>query len=186
MKKSIIAGLFTVLLPLVTSASEYTELDKANSGISFQYEQMGVSMDGQFKEFTGNLRFDPAKPESAQADFDVALASVDAGSDEANDEVVGESWFNAAAFPQAHFQSTAVKALGDNKYEVAGKLTIKGKSVDVIVPATFTEADGQGTFSGTFTIKRGDFSIGEGSWSTFDIVANDINVSFKLAAKSSH
>jgi len=186
MKKSILGGLLTVLCPLVTSASEYTEFDKANSSINFQYEQMGVPMDGHFNEFTGSLTFDPAKPEAAQAEFNVALASVDAGSDEANDEVVGQTWFNATAFPQAQFKSTAVKALGENHYEVAGRLTIKGKSVDVTVPATFTETDGKGSFTGTFTIKRGDFSIGEGSWSTFDIVANDINVTFKLAANSSH
>ncbi len=186
MKKLLIAGVFTMVVPLVTSASEYSELDKTNSSINFQYEQMGVPMDGHFNEFTGSLTFDPAKPEAAQAEFNVALASVDAGSDEANDEVVGQTWFNTAAFPQAEFKSTAVKALGGNHYEVAGRLTIKGKSIDVTVPATLTETNGKGSFSGTFTIKRGDFSIGEGSWSTFDIVANDINVTFKLAALSSH
>lgn len=185
MKKSIIAGLITVLMPLTSMAAEYKTLDKANSAINFQYQQMGVTMDGHFNEFSGVLEFDPSKPETAKAEFDVALASVDAGGDEANGEVVGEAWFNAAAFPKAHFQSTSVKAIGDNRYEVEGQLTIKGKTVKVLVPTTFTEADGKGTFNGTFAIKRGDFSIGEGSWSTFDIVANDINITFKLAANSS-
>ena len=83
---------------------------------------------------------------------------------------------------QAHFESGAIKALGDNQFEVSGKLTIKGKTIDVVVPSTFKEEAGKGIFAGSFTIRRGDFAIGEGSWSTFDIVANDIQVKFTITA----
>jgi polyisoprenoid-binding protein YceI len=37
-------------------------------------------------------------------------------------------------------------------------------------------------FEGSFTIRRGDFSIGEGAWAKFDIVANDIVVKFRFTA----
>jgi len=116
----------------------------------------------------------------------VALASIDAGTEEANGEVAGKDWFNTSAFPTAHFESGTIKALGDNRFEVNGKLTIKGKTVDVVVPATFKEENKQGVFAGSFTIRRGDFAIGEGSWSTFDIVANDIEIKFTITATSSN
>ena len=35
---------------------------------------------------------------------------------------------------------------------------------------------------GSLTIRRGDFSIGEGPWAAFDIVANDIQIKFRIAA----
>ncbi len=182
MKTLFRTGVLAALLPLATQAAEYTQVDVKQSAINFSYQQMGVSMDGKFNEFSSTLKFDPEKPAEAKAVFDVALASIDAGSSEANDEVSKKDWFNTADFPQAHFESGAVKALGDNQFEVSGKLTIKGKTIDVVVPSTFKEEAGKGIFSGSFTIRRGDFAIGEGSWSAFDIVANDIQVKFSITA----
>ena len=62
--------------------------------------------------------------------------------------------------------------------------TIKGKTQDVVVPATFTPQGNSGVFDGSFTIRRADFSIGEGSWAKFDIVANDVLIKFRITATS--
>ena len=37
-------------------------------------------------------------------------------------------------------------------------------------------------FEGSLTIQRGDFSIGEGAWKAFDIVANDVVIKFRITA----
>jgi YceI-like domain. len=87
------------------------------------------------------------------------------------------------------------KKNGDNKLvQLKGSDTILSLSqsvaeeltIDVLVPATFKEENKQGVFAGSFTIRRGDFAIGEGSWSTFDIVANDIQIKFTITATSSN
>jgi len=163
-------------------AVEYTQVQADKSQIRFGYQQMGVSMDGTFGQFTSQLRFDPAAPETAAATIEVALASIDTGSEEGDEEAARKTWFNTKDFPTARFESTAVKALGGNKYEVAGKLTIKGTTQNVVVPATFTPQGTTGVFDGTLTIKRGDFSIGEGAWKAFDIVANDVVIKFLITA----
>jgi len=134
--------------------------------------------------FSSTLSFDPAKPTAAKASFDVELASVDTGASEGDQEVAGKPWFNTKVFPSAKFVSGSVKALGGNKYEVTGQLNIKGKTQDVVVPATFTAQGNSGIFEGSFTIRRADFSIGEGSWAKFDIVANDVLVKFRITATS--
>lgn len=36
----------------------------------------------------------------------------------------------------------------------------------------------------TLQVRRGDFSIGEGAWAKFDIVANDVQVRVRLHASS--
>jgi polyisoprenoid-binding protein YceI len=123
---------------------------------------MGVAVDGRFKRFSSQLSFDPARPAAARATFDVELASVDTGAPE-GDEEVAASLVQHPGLPEARFVSTGVKALGGNKYEVAGQLSIKGKTQDVVVPATFTAQGDSGVFDGSFTIRRGDFSIGEGA-----------------------
>ncbi|MGB4345595.1 MAG: YceI family protein [Burkholderiaceae bacterium] len=165
-------------------ATDYTQIQANKSSIAFSYKQMGVGMTGKFKKFSGQLSFNPEQAAKAKTSFDVDLGSIDTGSPEANDEVGGKAWFSTKLFPVAHFASGSVKAIGGNRYEVAGKLTIKGKTQEVIVPATFSSQGKEGVFDGSFTIRRGDFSIGEGEWAKFDIVANDINVKFRFTATS--
>lgn len=176
-------ALITAMAP-AAHAVEYSQVDASKSSINFTYKQMGVAMNGKFKKFASQLSFDPAKLGTAKASFDVELASIDAGSTEANDEVVGKQWFNTKVFPTARFVSSSVKAIGNNHYEVAGTLTIKGKTQNVTVPAMFTPQGNGGVFDGALTIRRGDFSIGEGSWSAFDIVANDIQIKFHITANA--
>lgn len=169
-------------LPLAAQAIEFSQVQPDKSAINFTYKQMGVAVDGKFKRFSSQISFDPAKPAAAKATFDVELASVDTGAPEGDDEVATKPWFNTKAFPTAHFVSGSVKALGGNRYEVAGQLTIKGKTQEVVVPATFTAQGNSGVFDGGFTIRRGDFAIGEGSWAKFDIVANEVQIKFRIAA----
>ena len=182
MKK--IALAFALATAFSAQAAEYTQVQPEKSSVAFVYKQMGVSVDGKFKKFSSQLSFDPAKPTAAKATFNVELASVDTGAPEGDEEVAGKPWFNTKAFPTATFTSGTVKPLGGNRYEVTGKLSIKGKTQDVVVPATFTEQGKTGIFDGSFSICRADFSIGEGSWAKFDIVANDVLIKFRITAAS--
>ena len=182
MKNLMLAALLTSAF--AAQAIEYKQVQADKSTLQFSYQQMGVKMDGKFRKFTSQLQFDPAKPAAAKASFEVELASIDTGSSEADQEVAGKPWFNSKFFPTARFVGGSVKPLGGNRYEVAGQLSIKGQTRDIVVPATFTPDGKTGVFDGAFTIKRGDFSIGEGAWTKFDIVANDIQIKFRLTASS--
>jgi polyisoprenoid-binding protein YceI len=161
-------------------AVEFRQVQADKSTIGFSYQQMNVKMDGRFRQFSAQIAFDPAKPAAAKVSFNVALGSVDAGSGDADQELAGKSWFNTTQFPSAQFVASSVKALGNNQFEVAGKLTIKGQSRDIVIPAKLTPQGNTAALDGTFTIRRGDFSIGEGSWTKWDIVANDVQVRFHL------
>lgn len=182
MKKNLTAIAALALLAGPAFAVEYTTVDPAQSKLGFAYTQMGVGMEGSFSKYSAKLTFNPAKPEAGKAALDVQLASIDTGSSEANGEVAGKAWFNTAAYPVAHFESTAIKALGNNKFELHGKLTIKGRSKDIATPVSFTPKGNQGVFEGAFAFNRSDFAIGEGSWSDTSIVANPIQIRFKLLA----
>jgi len=171
-----------LLASLSAQAVEFNQVLPERSAIQFAYQQMGVKMDGKFRQFRSQLNFDPARPTAAKALFEVELASVDAGSTDADQEVAGKAWFNTKAFPTARFVSTGVKALGGDRYEVSGQLTLKGKTQDIVFPASFTPQGNTGVFDGAFTLRRADFSIGEGPWAKFDIVANDVAIKFRIAA----
>lgn len=175
---------FAPFLPalLIAAAPAFAQqLQATGSEIAFTSKQMGVPVDGKFRKFDAKIVFDPKKPEAAQIGFTIDLASVTLGSTEVDTEVVKPDWFDTKKFPQASFQSSAVKAAGPGKFEVAGKLTIKGASQNVVVPVTLTQAGAATTAAGSFTIKRLDYRIGDGDWKDTSMVANDVQVRFKLA-----
>lgn len=172
------------LLPWTAQAVDYNQVQAGQSAIDFAYQQMGVAMDGKFRRFSAQLSFDPARPATARASIDVDLASIDTGLPDADEEAGGKQWFNIKAFPTARFVSSSVRALGGNRYELAGQLTIKGRTQAVVAPMTFTAQGQQGVFDGSFPIRRADFAIGEGAWAAFDTVANEIRIKFHVVATS--
>jgi len=163
-------------------AVEYRTVLPKQSAISFEFRQMGVPVAGGFKRFTSQMVFDPAKPEAASARIEIDLASIDAGSVEADEESAGKLWFNRSVYPKAQFISSQVRPLGNNRYEMRGTLTLKGKSRDLIVPVTFTPGKNAATFDGAFVLKRLEFGIGEGMWADVATVANEVQVKFRIAA----
>ncbi|MES2012321.1 MAG: YceI family protein [Pseudomonadota bacterium] len=179
-KKCILAILLSS--SALASAADYTSIQADKSSLGFIYKQMGVPIDGHFKKFTAQLSFDPAKPAAGKASFDLDITSIDAGSDEANDEVSAKDWFNTKVFPRAKFESTNFKALGGNRYEVSGKMSIKGRTQMVSAPFTFNPQGNTALVDGAFIIKRADYAIGEGSWADFGTVANEIQIKFHFLA----
>lgn len=157
------------------------KLIPAQSDIGFVFKQMGVPVEGHFKKFEAQINFDAAKPATSKVAFTVDIASATLGSPETDAELPKAVWFNTAKFPQATFASSGFKALGAGKYEVAGKLSIKGQSRDVVVPVTMTQAGAVTTAVGVFPIKRLGFKIGENEWADTSMVADDVQVKFKLA-----
>jgi polyisoprenoid-binding protein YceI len=170
------------ILAFLTLAAVLPAAGAVEFGQVLPDKQMGVPVDGRFRKFGAVVAFDPAKPAQGSARIDIDLNSVDTGSPEADAEVVGKPWFNVKAFPTASFVSTGVKPLGGDRYEVAGKLTIKGRTQDIVAPATFRTEAGNGVFAGGFTLKRLDFALGEGVWSDIATVANEVQVRFHIVA----
>lgn len=173
-------GLSAALLAATPALAEQ-KLVPAQSEIQFVSKQMGVPVEGRFKKFDAQIAFDPAKLATSKIAFTVDTGSATLGVPESDAELPKAPWFNVAKFPQATFQSTGIKALGGGKFEVAGKLSIKGQTQDVVAPATLTQAGATTTAVGTFVLKRLAFKIGEGEWADTGMVANDVQVKFKLA-----
>ena len=183
---SIVAlSLAATALLIAQPAFAQQKLTPAQSEVSFQFKQMGVPVDGKFTKFDAQVSFDATKLATSKVNFTVDIASATLGDKATDAELPKAPWFNTAKFPQATFASSSIKALGAGKFEVAGKLSIKGVSQDVVVPVAMTQA-GAGaaavtTAVGTFPMKRLTYKIGEGEWADTSMVADPVQVKFKLA-----
>lgn len=182
--KTLTTALFALaaagLLAAAPAQAQTARLVPAQSEVSFSVKQLGVPVEGKFRKFDAQVALDPKKPETGKVAFTIDIASATMGNPESDAELPKAPWFNTAKFPQATFQSSSIKALGAGKFEVAGKLGIKGAAKDVVVPVTLAQSGANSTATGAFAIKRLDFKIGEGEWTDTSLVANDVQIKFKL------
>ena len=171
-----------LLLPMTAQAQDAARLLAAQSEIGFTIRQMGVPVEGRFQRYDVQARFDPKKPDAAKIAFSIDLASASLGNAETDAELVKPDWLDARAHPRATFESSSVKATGPGRYDVAGKLAIKGVSRNVVVPVVLAQAGSPAltTATGAFAIKRLEYRIGDGDWKDPSLVADEVRVRFKL------
>ncbi len=180
--RRLLAASLLSLLALPAAAAGYDRIDPAASKIEFGFKQMGVSLDGKFGAFDVALKFDPAKPEAASARLELKLETIDTGSSEGNEEVKGKLWFDTASQPLAVFESKSLKKVDDNTFELAGDLTIKGRTKPIVSRFTHVTEGAGARLAGGFEIKRSDFAVGEGEWADFGMVANEVQVRYTFMA----
>jgi polyisoprenoid-binding protein YceI len=169
-----------LLAAAATAALSAQQLIPAQSELVFVSRQMGVPVEGRFRQFDAQVDFDPRQPQAARIALGIDLGSVSIGTAEVEAELAKPEWFDVKRHPRATFESTSVKAAGPGRFDVAGKLAIKGTARDIVVPVTLAQAGGATNATGGFVIKRQDFKIGDGEWNDTSLVANEVQVKFSL------
>jgi cytochrome b561/polyisoprenoid-binding protein YceI len=151
------------------------------SDIRFVSRQMGANVEGRFRKWKANVDFRPQDPARSRAEIEIDLASIDLASEESEAELRRPTWFDTRQFPTAKFVSTAVRGLPGDRYEVAGQLSMKGVTRDVMMPVQLKrDAAGMSVAEGQLTLQRLDFHVGDGPWADTDTVANDVVVRVRM------
>jgi len=179
-----IATLLATGLLLAAASASASDIDYAQSRIGFTFTQMNVPVEGSFRKFRAQMRFDDKRPEAARAEIEVDLASIDTGAPDGDTEAQRKPWFDSATHPTARFVSSNVKRLAPDRYEIAGTLTLKGRARDLKIPVDVTRAGAERRFTGGFVLKRLEFSIGEGPWADVETVADAVQVRFRIVQRA--
>lgn len=169
-----------IALPCLASAA--LKVDATKSFVRATLKEMNVPVEAVFKKFTAQIDFNTTQPETLKLLMEIDIASFDAGDAESNKEAQKKEWLNAAHFPKAEFVSTSIKPGTNGKFDVTGKLTIKGKTNDVSFPLTVRKDGANQVFDGSLPIKRLAYSIGEGEWKDTGIVADEVVIKVHLVA----
>jgi len=114
------------------------ELDKTHAALHFKIDHLGFSeFVGRFERFDASLDFDAETPQAARIDAVIDMASLDIANDEFAATLMGPDWFDAGAFPEAVFRSTAIEVTGDNTGVMTGEMTLHGVTAPVSFDVTF-------------------------------------------------
>ena len=178
--KMLIIPLALLVASLPCNATEYSQVQSAKSSVTFISKQMGVPIEGHFGKFNAKISFNPDSIATSNANIEINMASIDAGNDDANNEVKSKDWFDIQTHPTAKFVSNGIKDLSGGRYEVTGKMTIKGVTRSIIVPLSVKFDNNIATLEGSTTILRLQYGVGGGEWADPDTVADEVQLLFKF------
>jgi polyisoprenoid-binding protein YceI len=119
------------------SLPETYAIDKNHSEAVFQVRHLVTKVRGRFKDFEGVVRVDRERPEGSSVEFSIDAASVDTDVADRDTHLKSPDFFDVAKYPRITFVSSRVEPRGDDRYDVTGKLTIRGVARDVTLPVTF-------------------------------------------------
>lgn len=155
-----------------------------SSTLTFSGSQAGDAFTGSFTKFTPVVEFDPAKPEAATMVVTVDMGSATIADRDKQESLPTSDWFHVEQFPTATFTSTRVRAAASAKDFVAeGDLTVRGIRKPVQLAFSFVEHNGTATVDGAVQLKRNDFGVGQGQWTTDEWIAYPVDVKFHLVAR---
>jgi len=160
-----------VLAPSMVNAQSQTggdyTLNRAGSAVGFTISAsmlFKVKRDGVFKDFTGNLSYNPARPTDTHIDLTVYTDSVDMHNAEHDQLMKSPDFFDVARFPTMHFVSDSTIRKPDGSFSMTGDMTIRGVTKRLTIPVKMRQdsnATGQSgaVFESNFQIDRTEFGL---------------------------
>ena len=169
------------LLSLPALAATWT-IDMDNSTLGFEASVFGSSVPGTFKTWEANVSFDTAALETSSVSVVIDMASADTADGTRDSSLKGDEWFATDEHPQATLSSTAFRSTGDGNFEMDADLTMRGQTNPLTLPFTLTEQGDGVVATGSVSIDRTDYGVGQGDFLTGSTVGLDVLITIDIAA----
>ncbi len=140
-------------------------IDKTHSEVAFQVRHLLTKVRGRFSEFSGTILVDEDHPEQSSASLTIDASSVDTGTPDRDAHLRSDDFFAVGTYPTLTFTSSRIVKTGDETYDVAGTLTIRGVAKEITLPVSYlgTAKDPWGNvragFETSITLNRRDFGL---------------------------
>jgi polyisoprenoid-binding protein YceI len=167
MKRTFVSSLAALLLavPSLLAAATY-QIDAAHSTAGFTVRHMMVSnVSGAFTKLSGTVEYDPNNPGQTRVEAVIDAASIQTRNEKRDAHLRSPDFFDTANYPAITFRSRKVEKAGEGRLRVAGDLTIRGVTKEVVldVDGPTAEIQAQGGYrmgaSATARINRQDFGV---------------------------
>ena len=184
MNKIVFFLLFLFVLGPIQVFGQQWNLDPAHTNFYFEVKHTYAAVRGQFTEFSGNVYFDPENPGKGRFSFVLKVYSIDTKSGKRDTHLRSPDFFNAKKFPEIIFKSSKVTKAGDNKFIVAGKLTIKDVTKDLVLEFDYLGQKDNPLKPGQLvagldallTIDRLAYNVGDGKFYKMGVVGKDVDI----------
>jgi polyisoprenoid-binding protein YceI len=168
--------------PAAAAAAPQWVVDQKASRIAFSTQWAGSAVNGAFNQWTADIRFDPRNLAGSRAVVVIQTGSARTGQGDPDQNLPGDDWFNVKAFPTARFEATRFTALGGNRYQADGMLTVKGRATPVRLPFTLDVAGNVATMRGQVSLDRIALGLGLQSDPTSEWVSRQTAVTVSVQA----
>lgn len=130
------------------------------SKIKFTIKNAGIAVDGKFKTFTADIKFDPEHLDKSQIEGSIDVNSIDTGIGSRDKHLRSDDYFDVPKYPKITFKSEQIFKYEGN-YVARGKLTIKNVTKELLIPIHFTPKEGnKAHFKSTILLNRIDYGVG--------------------------
>jgi polyisoprenoid-binding protein YceI len=148
---------------------------------------------GQFKDFSGEIFFDPDRPEASNVNVRIDAASIDTGVADRDAHLRSDDFFAVETHPHLTFVSDRVVKTDAETFTVYGTLTIRGVARPVELPVTYLgqvrDPFGKDlvAFEASVRLNRKDFGL---TWNAAletggFLVGDDVDVTLNVEAARS-
>ena len=168
-------------------------VDQATSTVSFTLQGSAifkVKKDGYFKNFSGLVSYNPARPADTRVDLIVDAESIDMRNSEHTQLLKSPEFFDVERFPTLHFASASTNMRPDGTLSVTGDMTIRGVTRRMTIPVTLRRATPDGAaqsaaFESTFQIDRTEFGLnGIPNWHGFHVsISKNVQIHITIATR---
>lgn len=141
-------------------------IDLGHSSVNFSVRHMVFAkVRGRFRDWKGQLHFDPSRPEAARVEVEIDAASIDTGVVERDNHLRSQDFLDVERFPKLRFESQRVEVNGEGRARLIGLLTIRDVSREVVLDVEHrgTAKDPWGNvragFGATASLQRKDFGL---------------------------
>lgn len=150
--------------------------------LRFSLGNDGQTINGSFGKWTAEIVMDPEHPESADIRVDIDLASASVGDAYQDGMLAGDEFFAVATHSTARFTAKGAESTGQGRYRAAGTLSLKGVSRPQTIRFSLSGAGKARKVTGSASIDRGAFGVGNGASS--NSLTPQVKVNFAFDAQS--
>jgi polyisoprenoid-binding protein YceI len=130
-------------------------IDSTHSEVTFKVKHLVVStVTGNFNAFEASIEAEKADFSDAKIQFEANIDSINTKNEQRDGHLKSPDFFDAATFPKVSFVSKSVKPVSDYELEVAGNLTLRGTTKEVMLNVIYN-----GTVSGFGATQVAGFEI---------------------------
>src|ERR1700754_322609 len=167
--------------PKPAGAQNYS-ITPENSKVEFVGSKVTGSHNGSFQKFAGEIHY-TGDVTTSHVTITMDSDSLTTDTPDLTKHLKTADFFDVAKYPQAKFESTAIKAGGDKgaSHTVTGNLTLHGVTKSVTFPATIAATPDAVTVDSSFTINRKDFGINYAG-AADNLIRDDVVLTLKIKA----